>query len=396
MHFDSTIHFDAKDPQACVREIQAQPFHVVNVLIGCETGVEAFDAITENMPGVATNGTASSAARRDKYKMGEKVQAAGVRAVRQQECSKWAGEADEYVRSLGAGLSTSGSWCVLKPTKSAGTDGVFICKSFAEAEENFGKIIGCANIFGVTNETVLVQEFLKGKEYVVDSVSVEGEHKCVAIWEYDKRPCNGHQFVYFGMRLFQSPDGHKEKVLVDYMHKVLDALDVKHGPSHGEAIWLDSENAPCLVEVGCRPHGGEGTFVEMTEPTLGYSQVSVMVDLLEMPYRFKRLPKKPERFNGGAMEVCLVSREEGMLAGYPLLPQVKNLKSYKSIEIKVPVGGKVEKTINFVTTPGSIMLVHDKGQVVEEDQATIHKWEEEGKFYKLAATAETFLRLRSF
>jgi biotin carboxylase len=320
--------------------------------------------------------------------MGEKVRQAGIRAVKQQECSKWAGEAEPYVKALGVTSSESGGWCVLKPTRSAGTDGVYICKTLDEARENWSKIFGANNIFGIENQTVLVQEFMKGKEYVVDSVSVEGEHKCVAIWEYDKRPCNGHQFVYFGMRLYQSQDGKREEALVNYMHSVLDALDVKHGPSHGEVIWLDTDDAPCLVEVGCRPHGGEGTFIELTTPTpIGYNKVSVMLDVVEKPYKFKRLPRRPERFAGGAMEVCLVSRQEGTLAAYPMLEEVKALRSFVSSEIKVPVGSKLEKTVNFVTTPGSVMLVHEDGRVVEEDQATIHNWEEEGKFYTLAGSS---------
>jgi biotin carboxylase len=392
--FEADINYDEKNPQLAIEEIKKLPFHISSVIIGCETGVEAFDAITEAMPGIPSNGSATSAPRRDKWLMGEKVRQAGVRAVKQQECTMWEGEAEPYVKALGVTNSESGGWCVLKPTRSAATDGVYICKTLDEARTNWSKIFGVQNIFGDQNQTVLVQEFMKGKEYVVDSVSVEGEHKCVAIWEYDKRPCNGHQFVYFGMRLYQSQDGKKEEAMVKYMHSVLDALDVKHGPSHGELIWLDSEDAPCLVEVGCRPHGGEGTFIEMTEP-IGYNKVSVMLDIVEKPYKFKRLPRRPERFKGGSMEVCLVSRQQGTLAAYPMLEQVKNLRSFKSLEVKVPVGGKLEKTINFVTTPGSVMLVHADGRVVEEDQAQIHRWEEEGKFYQLAGGEGSGVLFRS-
>ena len=99
---------------------------------------------------------------------------------------------------------------------------------------------GSTNVFGHLNTSVLVQEFLSGKEYVVDSVSVEGIHKTVSIWEYDKRPANGAKFVYYGMRLYESEDGEREKALVEYMHGVLDSLQVKNGPSHGE-VRLDEE-----------------------------------------------------------------------------------------------------------------------------------------------------------
>ena len=57
------------------------------------------------------------------------------------------------------------------------------------------------NSLGCVNEGVLVQEYLQGTEYVVDSVSRDGVHKVTAIWEYDKRSVNDANFVYFGMKM---------------------------------------------------------------------------------------------------------------------------------------------------------------------------------------------------
>lgn len=379
--FDETLQYEGS-PAETVAELQAlgSSYHIVACQIGCEAGVEVFDAITEQLPGFPSNGTELSAARRDKYLMGEQVRKSGLRAVKQQECRSWRGDAANFIASLGVS-DAGGAWCVLKPTRSAGTDGVFIAKSISEAEDCFDRIFGAANLFGEENQTVLVQEFLKGTEYIVDSVSLEGSHKCVAVWEYDKRPCNGAQFVYFGVRLYQSEDGAREAAMVDYVHKVITALGVKHGPTHAEVIWLDGEDAPCLVEVGARPHGGEGTFMELVTPVIGYSQVSVMVDAVDRPYRFHRLPSRPARFSGGAVEVCLVARESGKLAGFPLLEEVKQLRSFSNMEIKQAVGSRLEPTIDFLSTPGSINLVHKDKSVVEEDRLWIERVQEEGKFY---------------
>jgi hypothetical protein len=41
----------------------------------------------------------------------------------------------------------------------------------------------------------------------------------VAIWEYDKRPVNGANFVYYGMRLVGS-DTKKAKEMIAYADKV--------------------------------------------------------------------------------------------------------------------------------------------------------------------------------
>jgi hypothetical protein len=46
--------------------------------------------------------------------------------------------------------------------------------------------------------TTLPQRTNQGTEYVVDCVSRDGLHKCVDMFVYDKRQCNGSKFVYFG------------------------------------------------------------------------------------------------------------------------------------------------------------------------------------------------------
>ncbi|CAN0416316.1 unnamed protein product, partial [Discosporangium mesarthrocarpum] len=90
---------------------------------------------------------------------------------------------------------------VVKPLDSAGTDDVFLVTSREEAKECFSIIDGKVNGLGSVNEGALVQEYLDGTEYVVDSVSRDGVHRVCAIWEYDKRTVNGATFVYFGMEL---------------------------------------------------------------------------------------------------------------------------------------------------------------------------------------------------
>jgi biotin carboxylase len=161
----------------------------------------------------------------------------------------------------------------VKPVQSAGTDDVFLCTSKEEAEVAFNRILGKVNGLGQINESVLVQEFLVGKEYVVDKVSRDGVHKVVAIWEYDKRPVNGANFVYYGMRLMPSTT-EKSQQMIAYADKVLDALGIKEGPSHMEIMYNDA-SGPCLVEVGCRCQGGEGTWLASAMECVGFTQVTI-------------------------------------------------------------------------------------------------------------------------
>jgi len=64
------------------------------------------------------------------------------------------------------------------------------------------------------------------------------------VWVYDKRAANGCAFVYFGCVPIDS-NTPEAKLLIGYTRRVLDALDVKNGPSHGEIMMTN--DGPCLV-----------------------------------------------------------------------------------------------------------------------------------------------------
>lgn len=48
-------------------------------------------------------------------------------------------------------------------------------------------------------------------------------------------------------------------------------MGVVHGPGHMEVKYTTT--GPCLVEVGTRCHGGEGTWQPIAQECLGYNQV---------------------------------------------------------------------------------------------------------------------------
>jgi len=183
------------------------------VIPGAESGVLLADQLSIEM-GTRNNPIELSKARRNKYDMGETIRASGLRAVRQHCGHTW-----EATASFLEEWKPSPFLCVAKPIQSAGSDDVIKCTSLAEVKEAFYKINGTMNRLGVINEGVLVQEFLNGPEYVVDSVSRDGLHKITAIWEYDKRAANGHFNVYFGTYL-RAASGQLEESLVKYAKQV--------------------------------------------------------------------------------------------------------------------------------------------------------------------------------
>lgn len=358
-----------------VLAVQACHCKLIGLVSGCETGVELGDALSEAL-GLRGNGTKFTDFRRHKYHMGEKVRQAGVRAVRQAKANTWA----EIKAFINKEWGNTPLLCVIKPCESAGSDGVYKCESIQDLEAKFKLIIGATNILGNNNTQVVVQEFLEGIEYVVDTVSYEGIHKVAAIWKYDKRAANGVNFIYFGMRLMAGDDPISQELIV-YQKQVLDALGIRNGPGHGEVIMTPT--GPCLVEVGARPHGGEGSWVSMADKVLGYNQVRGTVTAVCSPSKFKQIPDIPVLQGLFGLELMLVSRTEGILEDYPRLEEVKALPSYFEHFLLINPGDKLPLTLDCISRPGSIRLVHKSQAQVEEDFLKIRAMEldQEKPFY---------------
>ena len=235
---------------------------------------------------------------------------------------------------------------------------------------------------------VLCQEFLKGKEYVVDHVSRDGIHKTCMVWVYDKRPANGAAFVYFGCHPVDI-DSQEARILIPYVRKVLDALGLKNGPSHGEVIM--TADGPCLVEMNCRARGGDGNWRSLAVAlTGGYSQVEGTADSYLDKQAFAGLPDRPPSpFKASGTEIILVSYSRGTVKDTPGFEKIKELPSFVYLETGVRKGTKVDYTIDLFTGIGSVILMHRDARVLEQDIATIRQMEKDNALFEFETHIES-------
>ena len=339
------------------------------VIVGAETGVLLADSLSEHM-GLATNGT-QTGDRRDKHVQQLALRAVdGLRATDEAHGTEWA-HVEEWVQRQPLPI-------VLKPCDSAGSDGVKLCHSVKEAKEHFAVLMAAQRRLGSQGSAVLCQEFLRGDEYVVDCVSSNGHHKIMMVWRYDKRPCNDAAFVYFGMAPVPSATPLAQE-LIAYVKRVLDALGIRHGATHGEVIM--TADGPCLVEMNCRSHGAEGSWMPLASALTGsYCQVDALLDAYVAPEAFAALPDEPLPFKAAGQEVLIVSMHEGKLVGTPGFDTAKSLESFVSMESFVTIGERIEKTIDVFTQPASIIVVHTDPQVVARDVERLRALELDGMF----------------
>ena len=355
---------------------------LVGVLAGAETGVKLADFLGAAIvggggawaAGVRSNGAEGAEARRNKWDMGEKVRRAGVRAVRQLRSKGWDATLERWLREdwgLDPADDAAAVDLVVKPTESGGSDGVTACASVGGVRAAVRGLVGAVNALGQRNEEVLIQEFLRGDEYVVDAVSRDGAHKVVGAWVYDRRPTNGAGFVLHGQRFMASSEP-VVKLLADYAKAVLDALDLRHGPSHMEVKLVPGSDSPCLVEVGARCHGAEGFWISVADECAGTNQARAALDAYVDAGAFAALAPLPPAplLASGTIKFLLV-HEDGTLDKIDdaVVRRIKALASYRGYEIFVEAGKKVEATRNCFSWGGVVKLNHADPQQVLDDYA---------------------------
>jgi ATP-grasp domain len=349
------------------------PFRPVAVVAGTEPGVELADALSEALhpiTGAPTNGTALSAARRDKYLMIERIKQQGLRGARQTLV-----KSEEQLRKWHNDI---GGMVVLKPLRSAGNDGVTWCRTPDDSVQAFRQLNGRANVLSHSNDGVVAQECLVGAEYTVDTVSRDGEHHVCDIWETHRINANGIPDLLVAWRLLPAI-GEVQDELIAYAFEVLDALGIRHGAAHAEIKMTST--GPCLVEVGARIAGA--ALPEGARLATGHSQVGWTVDAYAWPDWFTGNCGRPYRLNQHVARAVMVAPRSGMLAGYHGLEAIKELESFHDMRVRVNPGEHLPLTTNDLTYPIFITLVHEVGEVLARDLWTL-RYLDGPSFYELA------------
>lgn len=289
------------------------------VIAGSERGVELADQLAEALalPG---NGTRLSTARRDKLRMSETVAAQAIRTPRQ--------IASNNLETLLAWIDKEGGWpAVLKPRRAKGSEGVRLCATPDEAARAFAVIHGAIDRLGSANETVLAQQFLKGREYVVDTVSLDGRHRLAALWAYGKPPPDFAGVGLLATKQLLPAEGPLADMLFDFAARVLDALEIRHGAGHCEIIV--DEHGPALVEIGARLHGGPPAHL-MSRAATGTSQLDLLVESYVDPERF--------RANIASRYVLTESTAMALLRDDRLRGEIETLPSMQHLVWNAPPG----------------------------------------------------------
>lgn len=258
--FDEIIRYDGAREPVVARLRELAPSCVV---AGADPGVELADLLAARLLPATANVPDLAAARRDKGAMAAVVAAAGLPTLAQ-ICTADPEEARAWIARAGL----TGRDLVIKPPRSASTDGVERLPRGEGWREAFEKQLGSPNQWDVINDRMLLMEYATGTEYVVDTFSHHGRHTVADVTRYSKVDNGPHMAVYSTME-WLAPGDPVVAELTDYTRGVLDAVGMRFGAAHVEIMW--TADGPRLIELNARPHGGGHPRSTATPPATARS-----------------------------------------------------------------------------------------------------------------------------
>ncbi|HEX6075020.1 MAG TPA: ATP-grasp domain-containing protein [Micromonosporaceae bacterium] len=332
------------------------------VLPGCESGVELADAVAPLVVPELANVPELAAARRHKGEMAAAVRHAGIPVI-PQLCTADPAEVERWI--LDSGLT--GRDLVIKPPKSASTDGVTRIRGGDEWRTTFGGLLGTRNRLGILNDRVLVQEYVSGTEYVVDTFSHDGTHTVADVCRYRKVDNGGHMAVYESMD-WLPPDAPEVDEVVGYARAVLDAVGMRFGAAHAE-IMRTPEGCR-LIEVAARPHGGG-------HPR--FCRVATDDSQVDRAVRHLTGGTVPTGYTLArhVRVVFLISRLTGIVTNAESLDSIHKVPSLLHASIGIRTGDRLSVTKDLFGSLelGFAVLAHEDPAVIEDDYRRIRRLE---------------------
>ncbi|RYH30000.1 hypothetical protein EON65_06680 [archaeon] len=191
--------------------------------------------------------------------------------------------------------------------------------------------------------------------------------------------------------------------MVEYQKKVITALGIRNGPTHGEVKWCRGE--PVLVEVGARCHGGEGMWQVVADRVYRSNQIQSSIDSYLHSERFEALPFEVQykstlflchqctknfcccyvqplvKHAEGCILYLIVHREGLFLELDPvMLEEIQQLSSFVKLDLFAKSGTIIKKTIDCFSFGGIVRLVHDDARQLQADYDRIHQMTVSGLF----------------
>lgn len=232
------------------------------ILCGTDDSLELTEFLTESLLPKFASDNSTLYKRVDKYNQQEALKTAGLPYVPQVEIN-----IDNIDNTMVENLAYP---VFAKPRYGHGSIGVFQANNLAELLAGFKKAKG-TKVFSV--DSYIVQEYIEGEEYFVDSFTVNGKHYICGVCQYRIK----NKYFFQSIDVINDPT--LLQALTDFTTKTLDAMGFHNGFCHTEVFQL-ADGSFRLIEANPRISGASGTVNKLMEYAYNNSQTQSLVNYL--------------------------------------------------------------------------------------------------------------------
>jgi len=262
---------------------------------------------------------------------------------------------------------------------SAGSDGVVICHDHADIDYAFAQALYRENFLGCFNDRLMIQSYLAGPQFIVNTVSQDNRHFVTDAWHVAYRTVPGGSIASGSMTLLD-PELAISRELFDYTLAVLRALGIENGAAHSELRV--TAQGPALIETGARLMGGAMDLDSYRAAGLP-TQASRYADALAMPTGASRSidGKDTYALKRHLAKVFFIFDRAGEVHGTDGLAKLKTLPSFHAHYRALEKGARVWRTSDSLFCGGVVYLVHEDSKQIHEDIQQFREWEAAGELY---------------
>lgn len=346
----------AESKEEILEKLKRSKFFIRGVIAGIDSGTGLADEISHELH-LWSNPLELSNARRDKGAMRELLKRKGLSCPDFRLCHS--------KKELLAFAEKHTFPLVIKTPKGAATSQVYVCNHLEELVKNFHAIMEEKDFYGRHAEYAVVEEYICGKEYVVNTFSSNGNVYATDLWVYEKIDTDSFKNVYYNIISLPVEDP-ASKPLANHAIQLVKAFGIERGAAHLE-IKDDPKKGPILIEINPRLAGARMSF------------------LLKEHSNFDPYKKSIEVFVKGKTEMpsVITLKKHCAIALCPLLEGgkvekimgielVEKLDSYESHLLNIKPGDTVTPTSNLTGMPFIVFLAHSNRAELLRDLEQVH------------------------
>lgn len=241
---------------------------------------------------------------------------------------------------------------ICKPRDNSGSRGVKLCRDLQELQECIDEALQYSKL-----DTVLVEEFIEGREFSVESIHYNGKSEVIQFTE--KKTTEFPYNVELGHKQPANLDEEQKQSIRDIIVKVGKAMKFENCPSHTELKIND-----------------RGLFVIETSPRLGGDFITSTLTPLSTGINLEdqllhiALGEKVDTTTGRvekASGVCFFSYPEGEIVSISdKISEVSSWPMISNFELKLKVGDYVNPITSSLNRYGQFIVSGDSRADVEK------------------------------